>query len=53
MATSSYYNGADSDSFVGTPQQVPIGTYETETAFQDDCNATNFMVCTKIRLPFS
>ena len=51
MATSSYYNGADSDSFVGTPQQVPIGTYETETAFQDDCNATTLWCARRLGYP--
>ena len=49
MATSSYFDGTEQ--FVGAYQEVPIGTYNTEVAFRDDCNNATLWCARRLGYP--
>ena len=49
MATSSYYDGTEL--FAGAYQEVPIGTYNAEAVFRDDCNSATLWCARRLGYP--
>ena len=49
MATSSYYDGTET--YAGVYQDVPIGTYENEISFHDDCNSATLWCARRLGYP--